>query len=279
MWPDTLLSTGMFNSKLGLRLLHAWCRFVYRRATGIAVISPGMKNILVERGVPEEKIEVIYNWCDDALICRSGQNRALAESLGFAGKFNIVYAGNMGKAQALDAVIEAAGLLKSGFPNIQFVFIGSGVDVDRLKSLTQQKQLNNVLFIPRKPVSEIGPILCQADVLLVHLRKDPLFAITIPSKTQAYLASGRPVLMAVEGDAAGLVEKTGAGLSCEPENPESIASAVTKLATMSSAQLAQMGENGKQFYEREMSFQIAVDKFEILFQRCSRVRQQRDNIA
>jgi colanic acid biosynthesis glycosyl transferase WcaI len=272
LWPDSLLSTGMFKGTFGLKILHSWCNFVYRRAAKIVVISPGMKTKLIERGVPPEKIEVIYNWCDGQLICREDRNENLARQLGFTHKFNVVFAGNMGKAQALDSVIEAAGLLKKDFPNIQFVFIGSGVDVDRLKLLTEQKQLNNVLFMPRKTVSEIGPILRQADVLLVHLKKDSLFAITIPSKTQAYLALGRPILMAVDGDAAKLIEKAGAGLSCEPENPESIASAVIKFASMSSVRLAEVGEKGKEFYDREMSFQIAVDKFEKLFQDCSRTK-------
>jgi colanic acid biosynthesis glycosyl transferase WcaI len=265
LWPDSLLSTEMFNSNLGLRMLHGWCNFVYRRATKIAVIASGMKKKLIERGVPGEKIEVIYNWCDGQLICREDRDENLARQLGFAGKFNVVFAGNMGKAQALDAVIEAAGLLRSNFPNIQFVFIGSGMDVDKLKSVSQKKELNNVLFLPRRPVSEIGPVLRLADVLLVHLRKDPLFSITIPSKTQAYLAIGRPLLMAVEGDASELVNRAQAGLSCEPENPQAIAAAVKKLHDMVPSQRQQLGENGQSFYDRELSFSVAADRYEQLF--------------
>jgi colanic acid biosynthesis glycosyl transferase WcaI len=265
LWPDSLLSTEMFNSNLGLRMLHGWCNFVYRRAAKITVIAPGMKKKLIERGVPAGKIEVIYNWCDEQLICRENRDEKLARQLGFAGKFNVVFAGNMGKAQALDAVIEAAGLLKSDFPNIQFVFIGSGVDVDKLKSISQKKELNNVLFLPRRPVSEIAPVLRLADVLLVHLRKDPLFSITIPSKTQAYLAVGRPLLMAVEGDASEMVNRAQAGLSCEPENPQAIAVAVKKLYNMTPSQLQQLGKNGQSLYDRELSFSVAIARYEQLF--------------
>lgn len=265
LWPDSLLSTEMFNSNLGLKMLHGWCNFIYRRAAKIVVIAQGMKKKLIERGVPGDKIEVIYNWCDGQLICREDRDENLARQLGFAGKFSVVFAGNMGKAQALDAVIEAAGLLKSDFPNIQFVFIGSGVDVDKLKSVSQKKQLNNVLFLPRRPVSEIGPVLRLADVLLVHLRKDPLFSITIPSKTQAYLAMGRPLLMAAEGDASELVNRAQAGLSCEPENPRAIAAAVKQLYDMTPSQLQRLGENGQSFYDRELSFSVAVDRYEQLF--------------
>jgi colanic acid biosynthesis glycosyl transferase WcaI len=266
LWPDTILSTEIFKNNIGLRILHSLCNFVYRRSAKITVIAAGMKKKLIERGVPAEKIEIIYNWCDIQLICREDRDENLAKQLGFTGKFNVVFAGNMGKAQALETVIEAAGLLRYDIPDIQFVFIGSGVDVDKLKSLSQKKDLNNVLFLPRRPLSEIGHVLRLADVLLVHLRKDPLFAITIPSKTQAYLAAGRPLLMAVEGDASELVNRAGAGLSCEPENPGAIADTVKQLYYMTPSQRQQLGENGQSFYDKELAFSVAVDRYEKLFE-------------
>jgi colanic acid biosynthesis glycosyl transferase WcaI len=265
IWPDSLLSTGMFDSQLGLKLLHTWCSFVYACAAKITVISPGMKRSLQERGVPEDKIEVIYNWCDDALICRSDPDGTLARKIGLAGKFNIIFAGNMGKAQALDSVIEAAALVAPQYPDVQFVFIGSGVEVENLKALAEKKHLHNTLFLPRMPVEEIGDVLCLAEVLLVHLRRDPLFEITIPSKTQAYLAMGKPILMAVEGDASDLVRKAAAGLSCVPESPEAIANAVGQLYQMTAEQRKQLGFNGMSFYDRELSFAQAVTTYEKIF--------------
>ena len=81
LWPDSLLSTGMFNNKLGLKMVNGWCNFVYKRAAKIVTITPGMKQRLIERGVPENKIDVIYNWCDDSQICRAEPNEELAKSL------------------------------------------------------------------------------------------------------------------------------------------------------------------------------------------------------
>jgi glycosyltransferase involved in cell wall biosynthesis len=265
MWPDSLLSTGMFDSPVGLKLLHAWCSFVYKCAARISVISRGMKQALQKRGVPAEKIEVIYNWCDDALICRSEPDANVARKYGLAGKFNIMFAGNMGKAQALDKVIEAAGLVAPRYPDVQFVFIGSGVEVDNLKMIADKIKISNVLFLPRMPVEEIGHILCLAEVLLVHLHRDPLFTITIPSKTQAYLAMGKPVLMAVEGDAADLVNKAEAGLSCVPESPEALANAIGQFYQMKPEQRKQLGINGMTFYDRELSFSQAVSSYEKVF--------------
>ncbi len=266
LWPDSLLSTGMFEGGLKFKVLHGWCNYVYRRASKITVIAPGMKTRLIERGVPADKIDVAYNWCDDSLICRTQPDQNLLKQLGFEGKFNIVFAGNMGKAQALEAVIAAASLTQKSCPHVQFVFIGSGIEVDNLKQLSQQNNLKNVLFLPRRPVHEIGTILNLADVLLVHLRRDPLFAITIPSKTQAYLAMGRPILMAVEGDAADLVQKAQAGLTCLPESPEAIAEAAQKLYTMPRQQREQYGYNGRTYYDNQLAFSHAVSRYEQLFQ-------------
>ncbi len=205
LWPDTLASTGMFSSGFGYKLVDWWCKRVYKSAAKVVVISPGMKKVLIERGVSPEKIEVIYNWCDDSLIYRGEPDKNLKKQLGMEDKFNIVFAGNMGKAQAMDAVVDAAEIISRQNDKILFSLIGSGVEVDGLKEKTAKLKLNNVVFHGRKPVSEIGPILRLADILLVHLKNEPLFNITIPSKTQAYMASGKPVLIGVSGDAAELI--------------------------------------------------------------------------
>lgn len=262
LWPDTLLSTGMFANHIGLSMVNAWCKLVYKCAAKITVIAPGMKEILINRGVPANKIDVIYNWCDDALIYRGDKNEQLACSLGMANKFNIVFAGNIGKAQAMWAFLDAAKLLTSDCPDVQFVLIGGGVEVEPLKQKSKDMGLSNVLFLARCPISEIGPILRIADVLFVHLKDDPLFRITIPSKTQAYMAVGRPILMGVKGDATDLVTKANAGLACEPGNPHSIAEAVRKLQAMSHAELTAMGENGRRFYKKELSFEVGTRKYE-----------------
>jgi colanic acid biosynthesis glycosyl transferase WcaI len=190
---------------------------------------------------------VVYNWCDAAQVCPSQKNDELAKSLKMAGRFNVVFAGNMGKAQALESVLDAAKIVADQKSEIQFVFIGSGVCVDGLKQKAADMGLTNVLFLSRLPVSEIGGILNLADVLFVHLKKDPLFEITIPSKIQSYLAAGRPVLIGVPGDAASLVRQANAGLSCEPENSDSIAETVLTLYAMPKDDRERMGETESNF--------------------------------
>ncbi len=270
LWPDTLAATGMLNNKIVLKLIDKWCKRIYHKANKIAVQSPGFKQALCSRGVPTDKVEVIYNWCEENQIQATGRDEELVHTLGLADKFNIIFAGTMGKAQALDAVLDAAQLVAKQYPAIQYVFVGGGIEVGRLQNRAKQMQLSNVLFLSRRPMSEIGKILNLADVLLVHLKDDPLFRITIPAKTQAYLAVGKPILMGVRGDAADLVVKAGAGIPCLPENPQSIAQSIEKMYTMPRTQLKEMGDSGRKFYHEKLSLSIGVRQFEKLFKSVAR---------
>jgi colanic acid biosynthesis glycosyl transferase WcaI len=266
LWPDCLASTNMFTNRFALKLTGQWCKLTYKAAGKIAVISPGYKRKLIERGIPENKVELIYNWCDEALICNNKQDDQLPASLGMPGKFNIVFAGNMGKAQSVETILHAAQLLQPDVPQVQFLLFGGGVEVDQLKQKANQMQLQNVKFFDRKPVSEIGAILRLADVLLVHLRDEPVYEFTIPSKTQAYMAVGRPVLIGVRGDAADLVTNNNAGLACEPENAHDMAEKIKTFVAMPRDQRDAMGQNGKTFYYQNMSFDIGTRRFLQLFE-------------
>lgn len=265
LWPDTLATTGIKNYKIVFWMIEKWCQLIYSQAAKIVVLSPGFKNILIERGVPEQKIELIYNWCAEEHLKSSARNESLAQELGMAGRFNIVFAGNLGKVQALSSVLAAARLLQNKLPKIQFVFVGGGIEVALLKKKKIEQNLTNVRFLPWRPMSEIGNVLNLADVLLVHLKDVPLFKITIPGKTQAYMAAGRPILLGVRGDAAALVEKASAGLACTPEDPQDIARVVEKFYNMPREKLEQMGQNGKSFYSNELSLAVGVRRFDNIF--------------
>ncbi len=266
MWPDTLRVTGMFSNKRALRIVSAVCNWVYSNVDQIVVLSPGFKHLLVERGVSEKKIEIIYNWCDeDALNIPASEVPASFPSVD---GFRVVFAGNMGKAQALCSVLDAAELLQQqGHHNIVFVFVGGGVEVENLKKYGQERQLKNVYFLPQVPMSSVGSVLKEADALLVHLKKDPLFKITIPSKTQAYMAVGKPILMALDGDAADLIRECGCGEIAIPENPESIAAAALALQNRSAIELNEMADNSRKFYRDKLALAVGVACFGVIFTR------------
>jgi colanic acid biosynthesis glycosyl transferase WcaI len=123
------------------------------------------------------------------------------------------------------------------------------------------------VFIPQVPMSRIGSILRAAEALLVHLRDDPLFRITIPSKTQAYMAVGKPVIMAVPGDAARLVEDSGCGVVVKPEDPASLRSAIETLVTADRNSLASMAQAGRDYYCEHLSLRTGTERFATIFDR------------
>lgn len=268
MWPDTLRATGMLNNPRVLALVGRVCDWVYKRVDQLVVLSPGFKRLLVQRGVPESKVEVIYNWADESAL----KSPVGTVPVAFPGsdRFRVVFAGNMGKAQALDAVLDAAAILQARGSRASLVMLGGGVEVSRLKTRAIEMNLGNVVFLPPVPMSEVGTVLAAADVLLVHLRKDPLFEITIPSKTQAYMAVGKPLLMAVNGDAADLVKQAQCGLTAESENPQALAEAVEALAAMPAVELMTMGENAGRFYREALGLQVGAAKFAAVFEGLSR---------
>jgi glycosyltransferase involved in cell wall biosynthesis len=218
----------------------------------------------VELGLDSKGIEIIYNWCDeDSILSKDNYDKsAIPWDLQ---KFTVLYTGNLGRAQALDAVLYAAKIIRDKYLNIQFVFVGAGVEADRLKKKAEKMNLDNVMFIPYKPASEIKRYMLAADALLVHLKDDPLFSITIPSKIQTYLAVGRPIIAGVRGDAAELIKESGAGVIVPPENPEELAKGIIKIADLRFEDRERMGKNGSAYYKNNLSFDLAVNKFERVF--------------
>lgn len=259
LWPESVSSSGMMSSRLGIKLLHAWCDYTYKHAARILVLSPGYKAKLVERNVEEKKVALVYNWSADCCQCAKDIHPDIAERFDST-KFNIVYAGNIGKLQALDSVITAASLIRDEMPNVLFKFFGEGVESKVLQARVRHLGLSNVDFFPRETSERIRSVLAKADALLVHLKDEELCRICIPQKVQAYLSAGRPVLMAVKGDAEDLVKSARAGVFCDPEIPESIAAGVRKLMHMTSEERLKMGENGRSFYNRELSFSIGTQR-------------------
>ncbi|MEF1193417.1 glycosyltransferase, partial [Vibrio parahaemolyticus] len=131
--------------------------------------------------------------------------------------------------------------------------------------ISQDKKLTNTFFLPRVPMNQVGSLLNDADMLLVHLNDEELFRITIPSRTQANLAIGKPIIMGVSGDAADLIEQSEAGVTCKPNNPESLANAINSVVCKSPLELEKMKKNAKHFYYEELSLKKGVERFISVF--------------
>ncbi len=275
LWPDTVSASGMITNARLLRLLDAACKWLYRVSDEIIVQSEGFQLCLRERGVPDTKLSTIISWANEDVITKT--QAPVHDALPVDGSLRVLFAGNMGRAQALDSVVAAAEHLKAAGQEraVTFYLLGSGLELETLKAQASTAGLTNVVFLPRVPPAEVGAYLAAADCLLVHLKDDPLFAITIPSKTQVYLLAGKPILIAVRGEAAELVERAGAGVGAVPQNPTSIAEAAIRLAGLQPEERELMGASGRDFYWRELSRAKGITCFGKIFE----AAQRSQNIA
>lgn len=263
MWPDTLNATGMISNKHILNCVSKICSLIYKKADKLVVLSPGFKKQLIARGVNSEKIKIIYNWADEEVLRKTDDNEK--DYFSSTSKFNILFAGNIGQAQGLDIVLEAADIIRSDCDNIYFWIIGDGLEQADLKKRAKKLKLENVRFFPAVNMNKIGPILRSADALFIHLKRDPLFKITIPGKTQAYMAVGKPIIMGVQGDAGNLIKKAKCGIIIEPEDAFDLSIAAKKMANFDRSELSKMSSNAIRYYDKNLSVRVGVDAFADIF--------------
>ncbi len=258
LWPEALVATG--NIRHGGKIEHCInkvCNLIYRRAARIVVLSEGYRTTLIKKGVQSDKIVRVFNWCDESRLKISERGAPPTIDKAY---FNILYAGNLGAAQALEHVVEAARILQArGGGNVRFVFLGTGVSEERLKNQVENYGLQNVQFLPRVSADEVSDYLSAADALLVHLADDPVFEITIPQKTQAYMMAARPIIMAVRGEASEIVRSSGAGITVEPCRPEELAKVALEMSQMTPEALREMADKGLSFYRQHMSMEIGIN--------------------
>ncbi len=266
MWPETVAASGMMNASLPLKMLAGFARFVFRKAAAISVISPGFKANLQSKGVPGDKIHVIPNWANESVYHPVERDPALGAAHELDTHFNVMFAGIMGPSQRLQTVIEAAEHLRD-VPKIQFVFIGDGVELPDLKAAVAEKGLTNVRFVDRQPAANMPGFFAWGDALLVQLRNDPLFHMTIPSKTLSYLACGRPIICAVPGDGADVIREAGAGLICPPDDPKQLAETVRQMYEMPATEREAMGRAGRTAFLERYTRQKLVSEYEAIFER------------
>jgi colanic acid biosynthesis glycosyl transferase WcaI len=271
LWPESLIATGMVRNRPLLNSLDSLERLVYRHSAAIVVVSPGFTPSLIRKGVPAEKIHVISNWADESVHRPIPPSPSLAQETGMWGRFNVLYTGNIGPAQALETVLEAAENLQD-LHEVQFVLAGDGVERPYLEAAAAKRKLSNVRFLGQQPLERMPDLYALADVLLVHLRRDPLFTTTIPSKMLGYLASGKPILAAAPGEATEIVLQAGAGLACEAQDASALASAIRRFYAMPQGVRIQMGEAGREVFLQKYSRGALVSRYEQLLQSVARCR-------
>lgn len=250
LWPQTVTASGFLSDgqhRRVERVLHRFCDAVYRHAASIAVTSPGMADLIAARGVESRKISVIPNWADERHFRPVTPSAEMVNELGPFRPFTVMYAGAMGEVQALDVLIDAATILRE-HGDIGFLLVGGGVSEQSLKARASHAQLDNVRFIGHQPVERMADVLALGDAQVISLRDLPIFRSTLPSKIQATLAAGRPIIGVLAGDAADLIRDSGAGLATTPGSAVELAEAILKAAAMPAEERRAWGDRGRGYY-------------------------------
>jgi colanic acid biosynthesis glycosyl transferase WcaI len=265
LWPEALVAAGISEKSMGFKVIERIMNWIYHRSTAIVVLSNGYKQALIKKGIPADKIHRVYNWCDESRMSVSELGDYSNES-NKTSSFDILYAGNMGAAQALHFVIQAAEKLQEmGRQDIRFIFLGNGIELENLKKQVSSLKLTNVIFKGHVAPELVGAELQAADALLVHLASNPVFDITVPSKTQAYLAAGKPILMAVAGESAEIIKLANAGIVALPCNPADIAAGAVSMADASADQLLSFATSARKYYLNNMSQMNGVEQISRIF--------------
>jgi colanic acid biosynthesis glycosyl transferase WcaI len=266
LWPESVSSAGMLGegalSKVCERSVERMCLATYRAASHIIVISPGFKDALVSRGVDAEKISVVMNWTDERTYRPCAPSKSAREEVGPSGHRVVLYAGNLGDYQGLDAAVRAAATVGRE-AKLHLTLIGDGIARARLEELVRAIGANNVWILGRRPPSEMPVLLSAADAHLVSLVDLPFFGVTIPGKTQVALAMGRPSIVAVRGHAARLVDGANAGICCEP-GEAGLEGALRLLCHLSDDEVVSMGNSGRDYYLKHLSMDRGVSAVESL---------------
>lgn len=250
LWPESLSATGHVRNQVVLRLVSALVRLIYRSSDRILVQSRAFFEP-VARYADKDRIHYYPNPYLEKQPSEASE-RALALADDMRRQFSVVFAGNLGTAQALDTLVDAAKLLRER-SDISFFVVGSGSREKHLREEVCVNGLTNVTFCGRFDSHEMGTILPAASALLVSLTDAPIFALTVPSKLQAYLATGRPVLAAINGEGGRIVEEAGAGLVSPAEDAAALAESVERLAALSEGERKAMGDRGRAYFEQNFS--------------------------
>jgi len=266
LWPESVSASGLLNRPWIIRAIRSAAHFLYARSRHVNVVTEGFRQNLLAMGVPDRKLSVIENWMPTATYTLAQPDQAFASQFDLAGKFVVMYAGNMGASQDLHTVLDAARLLRDD-AGIRFVLVGGGTQHEELVRRAREENLTNVVFPGRFPPDRMPGLYAFANVLLVHLKPDSLSDVSIPSKTFAYMASGRPVLMAVRGDGARFLDQNEFGVTAEPANPQSLAEAVGRLRAMPVAAREQLGLNGRLAFDQRYCSRVQIERFERLLER------------
>ena len=259
LWPESVSATTSLKGGLLMSLLNRMVKKIYSKSDTIFVQSLAFKESIGEKGDFVNKIEYAPNWAEDVFVenvdIESFKHKELLPE-----GFRVMFAGNIGEAQDFNSIINAAVLTKDN-KEIKWVIVGDGRAKEKAEQRVRDENLKEtVCFLGRFPVNEMPGFFLNADVMLVSLKKEFIFSLTIPSKVQAYMASGKPILSMIDGEGKRIVEESGCGLTASAEDYTSLAKNVLDVYQMTKEDLLQMGENGLRYYKENFAKEMVINR-------------------
>lgn len=257
LWPESLSATGFVKNKGVLKLVGLIVRGIYFFCDTLLLQSRAFFAPTL-RYTNADKLVYFSNSIDTSSAPASS-TLPVELQRELESNFSVVFAGNLGTAQSLDSVVEAARLLKDE-PDLKLILVGSG---SMAKWVMEQKilyHLDNLILAGRFPMDTMPEIFSRSSALLVSLKDEEIFSYTVPSKVQAYLAAGRPIIASLRGEGAQVIDESGAGLTCQPGNGQALADAILTLKSSSAEQLKAMGNAGRDYFNEHYDMDNQTDR-------------------
>lgn len=249
LWPESLSATGAVKSQWILDRVKTLVRFIYSRCDRILVQSRAFSKPIMSLGIEAERLTYFPNSAESLYKPVSLESDAVEREKMPEG-FKVMFAGNIGAAQDFPTILKAAEYLKE-YPDIHFIILGDGRMYSWVVSQIRERGLtDSVHLLGRYPVETMPRYFSLADVMLVTLRKEPIFELTIPAKVQSYMACARPIIAALDGEGTRVVNEAGVGFSCPAENPYALAQAIIKIYKTPENKRKEMGVHGREYFEK-----------------------------
>ncbi len=261
LWPESLSATGAVQSPWIMRRVATLVRFIYRHSDRILIQSRAFATSIEALGVDAARIRYFPNSAE-ALYQPTARAREAGLEPGLPPGFRVMFAGNIGAAQDFETILAAATLLREE-TGIQWLVLGDG----RLRPWVEREIESRGLqatfhLLGRHPPEAMPRFFARADAMLVTLRKEPIFALTLPAKVQSYLACAKPIIAALDGEGARVVTEAGAGIAVPAEDPSALAEAVLGLARLGSDARQAMGTRGRAYFEQHFEREMLLTRLE-----------------
>jgi glycosyltransferase involved in cell wall biosynthesis len=261
LWPESLSATDMVRSPWILRQVERLVRYIYAGCDRILVQSLAFIEPIRHLGVGVQKIQYFPNSAEE-LYHPISFSSVTPESAALPEGFRVMFAGNIGAAQDFETILAAAEKLKS-FPAIHWTVLGDGRMAAWVRAEVDRRGLGGTVHLLGQHAMETMPrFFALADVMLVTLRRNPIFSLTIPSKLQSYLACGRPIVAALDGEGARILNEAGAGMAVPAQDADRLADAVLDMFRMPKAEREAMGVNGRAYYLANFERNLLLDRLD-----------------